>query len=129
MEDVRIEKGHKRQGYGAKAAMTLRLAENATDGMVMVGDSDFGSLPAAFGLAKKNIGCIFNVKTAYGGTPKLKAESILKGCRAGTSMVFTTEIGGIRFNFIAYKYARSKKVQFFITTVGEVVSKRYPYIV
>ena len=108
--------------------MTLRMCEPMTSGMVAIGDSDFGSLQSAYGLAKENKGCIFNVKTAHSMLPKKQIEEQLKGCAAGSSVVWTTEIDGIRFNCIGYKYARSKKLQMFITTVGEVTCDWKPYI-
>ena len=71
--------GRKYSSYKAKASMTLRMCEPMTSGMVAIGDSDFGSLQSAYGLAKENKGCIFNVKTAHSMLPKKQIEEQLKG--------------------------------------------------
>ena len=99
--------------------MTLRMCEPMTSGMVAIGDSDFGSLQSAYGLVKENKGCIFNVKTAHSMLPKKQIEEQLKECAADSSVVWTTEIDGIRFNCIGYKYARSKKLQMFLRFLEE----------
>jgi hypothetical protein len=79
-------------------------------------------------LAKDGKGSILNIKTAHAFIPKAEIEEALKGTAAGTSMVWTTTIDRIRFNVIGYKYARFKKVQIFIATVGAVTSDWKPYI-
>jgi hypothetical protein len=115
-------------GYGSKASMTVRLCENAAPGMTVIGDSDFGSLAAAHALARRGKGCIMNVKTSHAGFPKDVLHEKLTGCAAGSYIVMTTTVDGIRFNAIGYKYARSKKAQTFICTVGAVTSGWKPYI-
>jgi hypothetical protein len=115
-------------GYGSKASMTQRLCENAAEGMVVIGDADFGSLTAAHALALTGKGCIMNVKTSKANFPKAVLEAELEGCAAGSYMALTTTVDGIRFNAIGYKYSRSKKVQTFICTVGAVTSGYKPYI-
>jgi hypothetical protein len=114
--------------YPAKASMTLRMCENMTPGMTAIGDADFGSIHSAYGLALDGKGSILNIKTAHAFIPKAEIEEALKGTAAGTSMVWTTTIDRIRFNVIGYKYARFKKVQIFIATVGAVTSDWKPYI-
>ena len=125
-------------GYNSSASKTARLCVNMKDGMVTIGDSDFGSVPAAwllaagmsdaFGTDTKRIGCVLNVKTAHKHFPKEFLETHLIGVGAGTTLVLEATIGGVRMNAIGYKYARSKKPQFFVATVGDFDTNWKPYI-
>ena len=117
-------------GYESKASMTLRLCESAKPGMVAIGDADFGGVPHCYGLAKeRRMGSVLNVKTAHAHYPKDFLERNLANCSAGSSMVLTSTVDGIRMNAIGYKYARSKKTQFFIASIGSVKTTAWkPYI-
>ena len=116
-------------GYASGASKTIRMCAPANPGMVVIGDSDFGSVPAAWYLAtERKLGCILNVKTAHKHFPKDFLETNLTGTGAGTTLVLTATIGGVRMNAIGYKYARSKKAQFFIATVGDFDTAWKPYI-
>ena len=90
-------------------------------------------MPAAWGLATgaadgRKLGAILNVKTAHKYFPKEFLETHLTGTGAGTTLVLTATIGGVRMNAIGYKYARSKKPQFLIATVGDFDTDWKPYI-
>ena len=96
--------------------------------MIVIADSDFGSVPFAYHAHRSlALGVIANVKVQKKWFPKEAIEELLEGCKAGSFVVLTATIGGVRMNAVGYKYARSKKTQCFICTVGDFVLWR-PYI-
>ena len=72
------------EGYDPGPSKTGRLCAGANEGMVVIGDADFGSVPAAYLLAKQGKGCILNVKNAHKFFPKEFLETHLAGCGAGS---------------------------------------------
>ena len=70
---------HLIEGYDPGPSKTGRLCAHANEGMVVIGDADFGSVPAAYLLAKQGKGCILNVKNAHKFFPKEFLEKHLAG--------------------------------------------------
>ena len=96
---------------------------NLKPGSVVIGDAGFGSVIAAAYLAAKfRVYCTLNVKGAHLLFPRVWLEEKMKNHRAGTTLVLqaSIEFEGVTVKMMAigYRYSKSKKAQFFISTYG-----------
>ena len=123
--DKMREKKHRREVGYAGGACLARLVEGANlkPGSVIIGDAGFGSVIAAAYLAAKfGVYCTLNVKGAHLIFPRVWLEEKMKNHRAGTTLVLQTEIKfegvSVKMMAIGYRYSKSKKAQFFVSTYG-----------
>ena len=123
----------------SNASCTIRLIKDTcTACQTVIGDAFFGSvLVAVFLMVNYGIACIMNVKNCSKGYPKTWADAKLKGCSSGSYVVLAATITAkkisdgtevaVKLLAVSYRYARSKKVQHFICTSGNVTLGR-PYL-
>ena len=115
--------GHKYfKDIGATASCTVRVAEGSShkhvDNIqeVVLGDSWFGSVKAAVGLAQEGFECILQVKQNHGLYPKNLITEILKDSPGGTKVVLQgTHPSGVDVVATGYKYNK-KSILYFVST-------------
>ena len=120
---------------GATASCTVRIAEGTShknvDNVqeVVLGDSWFGSVKAAVGLAQEGFEAILQVKQNHGLYPKNVITDILKDAPGGAKVVLSgTHPSGVELVATGYKYNK-KSVLYFVSTpnAGSTEDGEDPY--
>ena len=92
-----------------------------------VGDSWFGSIKAAIGVAKSGHHACFMIKNGYSKTPKKYLEETMKDYPGGTWITLETEIDSVALVCIGYKYNKKNVLTFIFTKSVGSTSQGDPY--